>query len=1109
MFYHIYLVSRENDNTTVEYKKTVENINAVKIDNIPVDKLVIPVIVSTETEEIPDNEDVLSHKNISISNPIIRIPIPTVEVDRKGNITSNDNNTIFYLGDTLVNSPIHRTSIDYTNDTITVYGKAYRDIDIVIPEINKHIKNRFYSKKSNEFTLNIKEELPESRYTITHIDFDLWSITNTSNFPIFAYNNNIPAVVRQQWNELLREGEYNLISYEGIIQLSRSIVLESYIQDLSFCDTQIFTEQVDDDHVTFRWELVGDANKYEVYIDNDLVFTTIDETFYTFEIPKHKLSYNITLKAYNKFSSLKRTLKAYSFTKPEIPTVNIRGIDDVVFEFPATELDSATVLVYGVEHATNKYKFLGKADARDREFKLTSSMLEFNKFTYKYAMNNSYSEYSDIFDFDHPLILNRFVSIDYLDKITDEYWQYELRWCPDPKAMGYSVHKNNIEVATLPANAYSYEGYGYVGDFLCVHSYYGLKEAESSIIYIGDVTGIIPISNVSNLNIDKIEDKTVYLSWDNQCVGSFLVDILVFDKNGNKVKVFSNLDVTELSFTTPNYDEYSLSVKTKRRDGTEETGWTQPIHFKTYKAGKSTVIEDCRTDSFIYEMEYIEELNPCKFIVSMTDHEGTVTTLESTTNRVILPITSTKPVDVVYYITSGYITTGVSDNYHYANANDTAFIATAVQASNLPYSYSNILKIDIQDTDITKITIPLSDRQSLEEFALDMGLPITPELEEFYNSVVFEIEGNFKKPCKYDVIVEKSNGEILEFNNISHHSFATSLIFGNQFNTNFYGDNVKENLTSFPIVIDFKEFLDAKVTITGKRFNHSYTVVLDYAYQRPPKPVKMIKAIADYMGGHIGYNYTLIWEQEPNTMYRITNLNTGDRYEVKGGDFSVTVWDRVDKFSIVSYNVSAITEPVELTFPEILPVTNVSTTDGNKIVTMDFKGVDNINNYELYIDNNLYMTTKATNFLLKQFKGEKDIIIRGVYKDALYDISGLPTVYKYTPVVITGPYTITHDIISEDQFLRVQVENDTIEDTVKWINFVVRGKRNAIVYTRTLDMPIDDFKHVFELRNTSELSTVYMEFVHGWTTVVSNVIDLREGLFLFNHNANSFGSYFE
>ena len=1108
MFYHIYFVSQIDNVTTVEYKKSVATKNSITVDGVALDRLVIPVVVATETEDIPSIDKIFTYKTLIVSNPVYRVPKPTVDIDSKGNLISNDKYTLFYYKDKEIQSPLK--NIDYNEDTVSVYGIAYRDINTYIAELDLQINKVFYSSKSDQVTIAIKEEFDNNNYLITHVDFGKWEFTNTSKVTLELSKDDVVRRIVPNGIITLPEGTYTVRCLNGIVLSTTEFTVDENLRDLSIDSLDVVVEQIDSDTGKVSWSgIEGNAN-YAVYINGKKHFSVEginNASFTLFKIPKDKFTYEIRVTAYNEFSSITKTVTAFAFDKPSVPIANIRGIDDVVFQFKTIPVDSAKIIVYGVEHVTGEYKYLGESDARDKEFTLTKEMLEYSKFVYRYSVNNSFSEYSSIFEFEHPLILNRHLMIEYKSRSKNDYIGYELRWCPDPKAQGYSVHKNNIRIATLNADAFSYSGFGYLGDFLCLHSYYGLKEAESRILYIGDVTEKIALTNVSNIKVDKIVDKTITVSWDSVCTGSFLVDVFVLDQTGQKIKVFSNLTDSVLEFIVPNYDTYSIQVRSKRKeDPTDMTDLSAPLYFTTYKAGQGIVIEDCKSNSFIFEMEVIDDLIPSTYHVEMVNADGSIHRIESESNRVILPIYDRDPRDLVFYIVSGYITTGISDLVHYDNANDVAFHATVSQTSNLPYNYGNFIKIEIDDN-VNSRLLPISDFVTIEELSRDTGLPITPEFEALYHAMTFEVEGDYKKACRYDIIIEKSNGEVITYEDVKHIGYDNYLIFGSQFNTKFYDSNNLNSVT-LPLVLDLEELVDARVIITGYRFNHSYTVELDYTYQRPPKPVEIIKAVGDYRGDGVGYNYTIYWKQEPDTLYRVTNLDNGNTYELKTDYISITSTERVNRFSVVSYNVTAITEPVELTFPEILPVTDVSTTDGNKIVTMNFTGVDNVTHYELFIDDALYMTTEATDFLLKRFKGEKDIIIRGAYKNGLYEILGIPTVYKYIPIEITGTYIIIYDIISEDRFLRAQLENETIEDTVRWINFVVRNKHNAVIYERTLDMPIDDHRHVFEILNTNDLSTVYMELVHGWTTVLTNIIDLREGLFLFNDNDNSFGSYF-
>lgn len=1112
MFYHIYFLSRENNSTIVEYKKSTTAIGSITIDNIPHEKLIIPLIVSTETEELLPVESILTHKSLIVSNPIFKVTKPFITKDSKNNISCSDTQVKFYNEqDMVISLPLQRKDLDYSKNTFSLYAIAYRNIKEYIPELDLTIDKEFYSNKSDLLTLQIKESITHIPYTLRQVKIDTWEINNNTKYTIQVQKEGkderkiLPYEIVN-----LTEGTYFLKVYEGIVEYSGELSLVNSISDLTNKQLTIKAEQINEDIVKISWNTIDSEVSYKIYYNGKLQTTVRDISFYMLKIPKDTLHYDITVVATNYFTETKNSITVYAFDKPSIPTYNIRGINDVVFTFDSISFKHAKLIVYGVEHSTNKYIKLGTADARTNEFKLTKEMLEYSTFVYRYSLNNSYSEYSKEFNFEHPLIYNRKLMIQYPKKITDKYWEYTLKWCPDRKAQGYAVYKNNIKIAELSATTSEYTDTGYVGDFLCLHSYYGLKEAESSILPIGIITDKLPIRNVLDLKIDKIVDRRITVSWEVDCVNLSFVDLFVFDKNYNKIKVFSNLTDTKLSFNVPDYDQYYIKVRTKRKeDVTDKTELSSPLWFKTYKAGKSIVREDCLNSLFIYDMDVIDELVNPEYVIEMTHPDtGDVTVIHSETNIVELPIDDTKPRDIRFYINSGIITTGVSDNYHYKNANEIVFHASIVQVSNLPDTFGNFLKIDIDDS-VNSKTLPLSDFVSIEELSKDSGIPITPYFEEFYRGLTFGVKGVFKKACRYNIKIEKSNGEIIEFNDIHIYDTSNSLIFKNQFNSKFYNSNRVNQLTSIPFTIDLEELVDATVTITGIRLNHSYTVVLDYKCQQPVKPIEVTKVIADYKGDNLGYSYTINWIQEPDTLYKIINIDTGDKYDLKTNTITINSLERVNNFTIASYNAVSISNPVELSFKEILPVTNVSTEDGNRIVTMDFTGVDNITHYELYVDNNLHQITTDTNFLLKPFRGQKDVTIRGVYKEGIYEVYGIPTIYTYTPARINDTYTIIYDIISGDRFIRTQIENDTVEDSVRWINFVVRNRPNAVVYERTLDMPIDDFKHIFEVVNTSDLSTIYVELVNGWSIARTNIIDLRDRLFLFGANPNSFGSYFE
>lgn len=1064
MFYHVYFISRENELTTVEYKQTTETQSSLVFNDIPFEKLIIPAIITTETEEAPDISTVLSHNTLTTANPIYRVPIPEISFDEYGNIHTNDNNIKIYNSlDVEIVDKIYRKDINYNENIFSIYAIAHRYIEEEIPEINKTISETFYSEKSEEFSRRIKESINNIPYTLKQISLKEWELKNSTEYIIEVQEqrkNILPNEI-----VILFEGSYTLKTYVGIVEFSGLVTLVNSITDLTDEILTVEVEQIDDTFVKISWNPISEAT-YKIYCNGVLHTSVRDTSYYLLDSPDNLLNYEITVVADNYFSKTNSKIIVYNFHKPNLPKYEIRGVNDVVFIFEPMPFKHAKLILYGIKHPSGEYIKLGSVDAKDNEFKLTKEMLDYSVFVYRYSLNSSYSEYSDKFNFEHPLIYNREISISYPRTITDTYWEYNLKWYLDPKAQGYAVYKNNLRVATISPDTCEYTGKGYIGDFLCVHSYYGLKEAESSVLYIGTTPNKLSIGNIQNLKVNKIVDKNISISWYNPYYPHTLVDVFVFNQNFSKILVFSNLTEQELTFKVPSYGSFYIKTKVKRKDDlTDITEFSNPTWFTTYKAGKSNVIEDCSTNSFIYEMEEINELIPCEYIVEMTHPEtNEVITLYSDTNRVELPIEDTKPRSIKFYIKSSIITTGTSDELYYANDNQIVFTATAVQMSNLPYNYTNIVKIDIEDKNQTK------------------------------------------KACKYNIRIEKSNGEVLEFDNLYDY-FRKSLMFNDYFKTSFCERNVLEHISGLPIILDLGGLLDAKISITGVRFNHSYTVELDYEYQRPPQ-LEVLKAIGDYKGNDLGYTYIIEWKQEPNTMYRITNIDNGDEYNVKSNYISITSTERVNKFSICAYNITAITEPVELTFPEILAVTDVSTEDGNKIVSMNFTGVNNITGYKLFVDDILHQSVNNTNFLLKPFKGQKDIVIRGSYKSGIYDVLGLPTVYTYIPVTINDVYNIIYDIISEDRFLRVQLENDTIENSVKYINFIAKNRTNSTVYQRTLNIPPDNFKHVFEIINTTDLDSIYIELVTGWIIHITNIINLRKDLFFFNSNKHSFGSSF-
>lgn len=1088
MFYHIYLVYRENQKTKVVYKTTVTNITTAQLTDITNDILYIPVIYTSDIETPLSEDLVLQQKNLVITDAVINITKPTISYENLSNsilLNSNIPNTVFAFGysslyQNLNDNKLNLYQLDESCDRVYIIGKVAKHITETFPELNIKIDKTFYSHNSEALVILLQQELSEdiNIYSIQQTALKQWTILNNSNKTLYATNSKnetivIPFTIENDINALslttatLSEDLYQIYFYDGITKYYKDITLKNNTLDLTHSViNNIKFSGIDTNKVLITWDTVLYTEEYEIVCNDEIIATTSD-TQYEFDVEKY-LTYTIGIRAINIFSSSKTTYKTfYKIRKPEQPEVQIHGIDNVAIYFPKYDgIDSLYCYVYGVTYPDKKYEFIGCT--HDYKFNLKKEHIEeYDEFVYRYEISDSFSEYSDIFTFIHPTIFNRRITIEYLDMLEHKFLDCLIKWNLDSDAQGYEIFKNGLPIEKLDANTNSFRLPALSGDVICLHSYYGLREAESNIIKVDDIVDKLPINTDIDFNVDSIIDKTITLVWDiNEDV--FALDIFIFNKQGVLVNNALDYRGQYIALTVPDYDTYTITAQIKRiSNPTDITNYIKYIDITTIKAQISNIIEDEINNKLLLKINPIESITNPRYIVEIKDTILNAICLydyDSINENNTLPIEYIldNPIEIKYKIigkveNNYYIETAYSDIVPYANDNSISFTATVTQLSNLPKTYGNIIQIDIDDS---------------------MSL---------------------NKPLVYDIVITTETGKRLTYT-VSNLSLDGSFMFGNAFDNNFGLNN------SLPLIVDLKELVNATILITGYRFNDSYTIKLDYNYLPLPKITEITKVLVDCKQN--SYVYDIEWIQEPKTMYRLIDTKTKKEYEINGSSIHLELEELTQSFLIYSYNISGISNPMVIDIPLLTQPVNINTINGNKEVSMRFDKVSYANEYRLYIDNQEYMSSIENNLLLKQFTGEKDIIVRACYINSIYTVLGLPSIYRYIPKTIDNAYTLDYSLINENKLIRLQIKEDTIEENVKFINFIVLGESNETLYKKVLNIPIDDFKFVYEIPNSNDISLIYAELTNGWEVRRTNIIDLSEGIFRFEDDKGSFGSNF-
>lgn len=1078
MFYHIYLAYRENNETKFIYKTTTTDTTSVYLEDIPKNVLYIPVMYASEDKTAVSVENVLKQKNLITANAIINLPVPKISytsTDKENHIRLKSNlvDTVYNYGYTeecdreIIKDILNGNILDRSKENVYITGKASRHIKTNFPEFGININTMFYGQSSEPLVLPLNKELEDNTYTLKQITLNKWLVNNKTEFPLSLYDdkNVLFGTIDMLGMGAVPEGNYKLVLYKGITKYTGTLNLTSKILDLSdFRVMSIEFNKIDNTKALVTWSAVSSADEYDVIYDNEVIHTT-DKCEYEFPLNSNAF-YSIDIRAKNKFSVTKPSVSTfYKLDKPTIPTVTINGVDDVVMYLPKQPVDSLKCYVYGVEHPTGKYVFLGCTDNYEFSFELKHVEM-FDEFVYRYGLNNSYSEYSDILEFVHPTIFNRRLLVEYLSVIEKDYLDCLFRWRLDPLAQKYSIYKNGLFIADIDLNSGFFRLPAYVGDVVCLHSYYGLKESESNIVIVGNDVEDIPVSNEINLKIESSIDKTITVNWFIY-EDVFDVDIYVFDIQDNMIHKKDNAQGTSASFIVPNYGKYKVTAKVRRTDKPdEETDFARYVDVVTAKAQKPNIIEDTNNNRLMLKLYEVNNIvNPTytvKIVEPTTDKLLVYHYTDIKDGLVPLEYTGHKHIKISYNIHGKhedgyYLETGFSDAVVYYNTNDIVFTATVEQMSNLPNTYGNVIQIDIDDS-------------------------MSPS-----------------KPLYFDIVIEKENGDILKFT-IPNSRANNSFMFGNLFETSFGLDMI------LPLIVDLKEMVGATITITGHRFNHSYTVVLHYNVMPLPKPVKVLEMLVDCKPDL--YTYDFKWEREPDTMYKLTDLTTNIDYEIYDSTAHLELPTFSNSFSLFSYNISGRTEAVFMEVPIMTETYGIQVVNGNKEVRMSFSPVSYATEYKLYIDNREYMNVTTTDFLLKPFAGEKEITVRACYSRDIYTVLGYPSSYLYTPKTIDNNYILDYSLINDNKFIRLQIQNEIIEENVKWVNFYVLGESNETIFKKVLEKPIDDLKYVYEIPNLNSINIMYAELVNGWSVQRTNIIDLATGIFIFDYPKGNFDSNF-
>lgn len=498
MFYHIYLAYKENQETKIIYKTSVTNMTTVQLTDVPNDILYIPIILASTVSTPEDTEEVLTNPNIIVADAVINMTKPNInytniEETNTIELTSDIPNTTFmYKYDntsyiTLNGNSLNSYLINYLYDNISVIGVITKHINETFEELGITIDKTFYSHKSDILTIPLQYELAsENYYTLEQVDLKKWEIINISDTIIHITCDDETILLNPNLHYILSEGKYTITIYNGVTSYSKNVVLRNNVLDLSTEKVQnIQITKISDTEAIITWEQMLYAEEYEIEYENKILGTTTD-TQYTFTFNKNLMSHTLNIVAKNIFTTSKNSYKVfYSLPKPQAPIININGVNDVTISFTTPmECSSVYCLVYGVTYPDRQYEYIGYT--HNFKFNLTKEHIDnYTEFVYRYEIYGSFSEYSDVFNFKHPTIFNRSITIEYLNLLDNNLLDCLIKWDLDPLAQQYAIFKNGLYIDSLTDKESSFRLPVLLGDVICVHSYFGLREAESNIIRVG------------------------------------------------------------------------------------------------------------------------------------------------------------------------------------------------------------------------------------------------------------------------------------------------------------------------------------------------------------------------------------------------------------------------------------------------------------------------------------------------------------------------------------------------------------------------------------------------------------------------------------------------
>lgn len=826
--------------------------------------------------------------------------------------------------------------------------------------------------------------------------------------------------------------------------------------------------KTNDTTVQLDWDKEPNTN-YTLYIDDELIFENQDIIdSYVFE--KNYGTYNVKLYAVN-FMGQSETYATGTIKIIEQPklfrlinTVNSNHITQVQVELLDNIPDTYDIKFYNSNYLVSRYDY--KLLINNGTIIPKYLVNGFSKIQYidTTEYNSTYtSKFSEVFRYIKPRPIQPELQYKKVGETQFNINTYLFTWTTDNSNMAYSIYKNGILMKRFDKNTSSYVMSCLEGDTVCIHSYIGYEESESNTIIIGKST-----SNVikpTNISINYIIGKDISLECNNSFIEDYDYTVFLYKEiNNTKVLIGSFYDTSTIDFKEDNYglNTYYIQYQDKFN---QKSDYSNPINIEILEKPSNITFLDSYNQVNIelnevskatsYQLYY---LNGSDWLPLDTPITETSYSLPDIFNNIDIKLKYKAIVDDLGYI----YTSEISEEFTYTKP-DIAFTATVNQINMLPL-YGNKIQINIQEV-------------------IDKELPLY-----------------------FDIKIIKDNGKEIILNKLIYQTYDDIFMFGNTFGLPF-GDII--NNKYFPLTIDLEELCDATIEIIGYKGISKYIVTLDYQYIKVPQQVQLIKVEADYQDNKYEYNFE--WLLDNNTTqqyYCIENKDTGEIYnKIDTNTFSLVSDNHITNFTIYSYNISGRTNEITI-FTPFIDKTTAIVTNLNKEVKIDIKPVDYTKKYMLYIDNNIYMESEVPIFSLNKFIGIKDITIRCTYINNIYTIYGKPYTFTYIPNTIEGTYKIVKNTLENS--IRIQLQNDTIDEDTRYINICTVNNKNITKIIKTLDIPIDDFKFVLELTNEEIklLNSIYFELVNGWEVNRTNIIELQNGYFRFGDTDGNFSHPF-